>query len=343
MAGTLAWNPIRILIGGSARRDTGTAVAGAGMIDAVEGGASVVAAADGLTSAERLEPDSKEMPALDLALMDAAPLGVDDEMPVEQAELPLDDHQEKRAGRRKKATKAEKIAEHADAVAAAINAGTDPLDAMADELPPADLLTPSPPRNVDQSRAHLDAMGQKLMDALRTFKVDGQLVGRTTGPTVTQYEIEPSPGVESPLQFAEPRERPRPQHARRVDSYRRADSREGSGWCRSAESVGGDRRVPRHDRQQGLSADAARVADRTGTRSRGTCGHRRSREDAAPAHRRRDRFGEVRLREHARHVADLPPHAEDVALPDGRPEDGRAFRVQRPSASAPQGGHRQSR
>ena len=33
------------------------------------------------------------------------------------------------------------------------------------------------------------------MEALRTFKVDGQLVGRTTGPTVTQYEIEPSPGV----------------------------------------------------------------------------------------------------------------------------------------------------
>jgi S-DNA-T family DNA segregation ATPase FtsK/SpoIIIE len=80
-------------------------------------------------------------------------------------------------------------------VAAAINADTDPLDVMADELPPAELLTPAPARNVEQSRAHLDAMGQKLMDALRTFKVDGQLVGRTTGPTVTQYEIEPSPGV----------------------------------------------------------------------------------------------------------------------------------------------------
>ena len=38
-------------------------------------------------------------------------------------------------------------------------------------------------------------MGQKLIEALRTFKVDGQLVGRTTGPVVTQFEIEPSPGV----------------------------------------------------------------------------------------------------------------------------------------------------
>ena len=33
------------------------------------------------------------------------------------------------------------------------------------------------------------------MDALRTFKVDGELVGRTTGPVVTQFEIEPAPGV----------------------------------------------------------------------------------------------------------------------------------------------------
>ena len=33
------------------------------------------------------------------------------------------------------------------------------------------------------------------LDALRTFKVDGELVGRTTGPVVTQYEVEPAPGV----------------------------------------------------------------------------------------------------------------------------------------------------
>jgi S-DNA-T family DNA segregation ATPase FtsK/SpoIIIE len=56
-------------------------------------------------------------------------------------------------------------------------------------------LTPTPVRNADIGKAHLDAMGQKLMDALRTFKVDGILTGRTSGPTVTQYEIEPSPGV----------------------------------------------------------------------------------------------------------------------------------------------------
>ncbi len=38
-------------------------------------------------------------------------------------------------------------------------------------------------------------MGVKLMEALRTFKVEGELVGRTTGPVVTQFEVEPAPGV----------------------------------------------------------------------------------------------------------------------------------------------------
>ncbi len=194
MAGTLAWNPIRMIIGGSAKRAVAGVATDSEHADPAVVGSISATGADGLTRAEHLEPDSKEMPALDLALMDVATVETREER-VEQAELPLDEIVERKAAKKKKATKAEKVAEHAEAVAAAINAGTDPLDAMADELPPPELLTPGPARNTDLSRAHLDAMGQKLMDALRTFKVDGQLVGRTTGPTVTQYEIEPSPGV----------------------------------------------------------------------------------------------------------------------------------------------------
>src|SRR5437868_9909208 len=38
-------------------------------------------------------------------------------------------------------------------------------------------------------------MGIKLMDALRTFRVEGDLVGRTTGPAVTQFEVAPAAGV----------------------------------------------------------------------------------------------------------------------------------------------------
>ena len=79
-------------------------------------------------------------------------------------------------------------------IAAAIDA-TERPEATADELPPSDLLNMPPARNHDLGKRELDAMGAKLMDALRTFKVEGELVGRTTGPVVTQFEIEPAPGV----------------------------------------------------------------------------------------------------------------------------------------------------
>src|SRR5207248_660439 len=64
-----------------------------------------------------------------------------------------------------------------------------------DELPSPELLTPPPPKNADAGKRELDAMGAKLMDALRTFKVEGRLGDRTTGPVVTQFEIEPAAGV----------------------------------------------------------------------------------------------------------------------------------------------------
>src|SRR5213078_272575 len=64
-----------------------------------------------------------------------------------------------------------------------------------DELPPTSLMNEVPERYGDTGKAELDAMGIKLMEALRTFRVEGLLVGRTTGPAVTQFEIEPGPGV----------------------------------------------------------------------------------------------------------------------------------------------------
>ena len=68
-------------------------------------------------------------------------------------------------------------------------------DALEDRIPASDLLTPPPPGNVDVGRKEIDAMGVKLMEALRTFKVDGRLSGQTIGPVVTQFEVEPASGV----------------------------------------------------------------------------------------------------------------------------------------------------
>ncbi|HEU4828238.1 MAG TPA: DNA translocase FtsK [Gemmatimonadales bacterium] len=74
------------------------------------------------------------------------------------------------------------------------------LAAAADDeraLPPVELLDPPPAKDVDAGEAQLDRLGQSLLDTLRTFKVEGSIAGRTTGPVVTQFEVVPAPGVKA--------------------------------------------------------------------------------------------------------------------------------------------------
>ncbi len=69
----------------------------------------------------------------------------------------------------------------------------DPTDETA--LPPLDLLDPPPAHDRDAGQAELDRLGQVLLETLKTFKVEGSIAGRTTGPVVTQFEVVPAPGV----------------------------------------------------------------------------------------------------------------------------------------------------
>ncbi|HKW42211.1 MAG TPA: DNA translocase FtsK [Gemmatimonadales bacterium] len=62
-------------------------------------------------------------------------------------------------------------------------------------IPPIDLLTPAPPDDGDAGLAQIEQMGQKLIETLQTFRVEGSIAGRTVGPVVTQYEVAPGPGV----------------------------------------------------------------------------------------------------------------------------------------------------
>ncbi len=62
-------------------------------------------------------------------------------------------------------------------------------------LPPIELLAPPPAHDRDAGQAELDRLGQVLLETLRTFKVEGSIAGRTTGPVVTQFEVVPAPGV----------------------------------------------------------------------------------------------------------------------------------------------------
>ncbi len=172
MAATLSWNPIRAIVG----RGPDGPIDNADNEDDDE----AIAPTSRRRSAGQLppEPTPEEMPAVDFGLMNRG-ASVDD-----GATQP---------GEKKKREKKSQD----DRIAAAIDstASVSPAD---DELPSATLLSPAPMRNAESRKtdiAELDAMGDKLMDALRTFRVEGELRGRTTGPVVTQFEIEPASGV----------------------------------------------------------------------------------------------------------------------------------------------------
>jgi S-DNA-T family DNA segregation ATPase FtsK/SpoIIIE len=171
MAATLSWNPVRALVAPAPR--------GAEAAEEAEPAEGSAAAPRRREKRIPQEPTPEEMPALDVGLLTAEPI----EDPATRAE------------KKKKKTKADLASAHDERIAAAIDSTAYVALGVDEDLPSPDLLTPPPPRNVDLGNRELDAMGVKLMDALRTFKVEGELVGRTTGPVVTQFEIEPAPGV----------------------------------------------------------------------------------------------------------------------------------------------------
>ncbi len=190
MAVTLRWNPIRMLIG--RRQAVMGFVADEKVVDLD------TARGEEPKKRKRRQKEGTENP-VDLALsLEPSP----DEMPAiyDSGVAPLVDAAEavEEPKRKKKKSRAEAAEEHAADIAAAIASTADTSDSAGlanDELPSPELLTPAPSRNAEQGKRELDAMGTKLMEALHTFKVDGELVGRTTGPVVTQFEVEPAPGV----------------------------------------------------------------------------------------------------------------------------------------------------
>ncbi len=194
--GTLAWNPVLALF------DRAPKVA-----------AALTPQRDAALAALQMAPTPEEMPAIEdyMAPVLARDLKPTAKKPrkappiIEDAgddDDAWDDEDDARAGdsapavvlpiapKLKQATPSRE-----ERVTAAIEATAHADDDASSLLPPTSLLTEPPPRNLDANRRELDASGVRLMAALRTFRVEGQLVGRTTGPTVTQFEVEPAAGV----------------------------------------------------------------------------------------------------------------------------------------------------
>ncbi len=179
-AATLAWNPLRLLVGPTPVPPAGALTGAAELVERPGRRGKREKPFLAITAAERLEPTPEEMPAIEPALARDAR-----ETPVD--ELPSDRRRRLKAGKATAAEAAEQLA--------AEMAEPDVYDVPDETLPPADLLTPAPAKNAELGKRELDDAGAKLMAALRTFKVEGKLTGRTTGPTVTQFEVEPAAGV----------------------------------------------------------------------------------------------------------------------------------------------------
>lgn len=193
---TLRWNPIRLLIGPGRPQGAGTDQGDA--LPAAAGLAGGRGNTRKPSLAESLAPEPEEMPAIDPALArDVLGRELASRIP-ETKSAPVDEKPPaavRVTGER--SSKGKGKTAQSDQLEAALEAS---LDSQAeasygDDLPPTDLLSPAEVRNIDAGKRELDLAGDKLMAALRTFKVEGTLAGRTSGPTVTQFEIEPAAGV----------------------------------------------------------------------------------------------------------------------------------------------------
>jgi DNA segregation ATPase FtsK/SpoIIIE, S-DNA-T family len=173
---TLAWNPIRVLIGVRVHRPEVFEAVAAEPARARKKKKGIDAL---VVPAALLEPPPEEMPQIDPTFMQESAADIADDGA---------------RGKKRKKSRADLNAEHDERIAAAIDA-TDEGALADDDLPPPELLTPAAPRNPEFGKKELDAMGVKLIDALRTFRVEAEITGRTTGPVVTQFEVEPAPGV----------------------------------------------------------------------------------------------------------------------------------------------------
>lgn len=238
-AATLAWNPIRMIVGGgaAARAKESAPQSDTSHLDEyadneTEFNAKLVRRP---SIAEALAPDPNDLPSIDpsedfseLKRVTSKPYGIvdlsADKNPVVShegvnnnvgADDDLDDTDEygDEGGYSEDTDMAPAGAQTSAEASAAVAKPTSPslsqspsssgsieksgdTEAYADEeVPPTTLLSQIQGRNPDVGKRELDLAGERLIATLKTFKVEGTLVGRTTGPAVTQFEVAPAPGV----------------------------------------------------------------------------------------------------------------------------------------------------
>jgi DNA segregation ATPase FtsK/SpoIIIE, S-DNA-T family len=197
--GTLGWNPLRsvghgVRVSGDVAGRTARALADKGK-ELAEARSSKRAEEPEVEVAEPLpgmEPEWLE-PAEGASEVEPTAKVIDDEDEEESVpEASADDAPEPDAE-----TPPEGTGDETPAASTAEDDLPEPTDAgrIGHEVPPVDLL--SAPEELDRESMdrQLDELGRILVEKLRTFNVESELGGRTSGPMVTQFEVVPAPGV----------------------------------------------------------------------------------------------------------------------------------------------------
>ncbi|MFW5952260.1 MAG: DNA translocase FtsK [Gemmatimonadota bacterium] len=173
---TIGWNPLRSAADGTSRG----ARALRGAVQAVDPGAVSGRARRAFGVFRRERPAADQVPD-----PEAAPFPGDG-APAAGAAVPARPERNGKSMSRKSGSPAPLPASEFEG----------PMDAgPAGAAPPVDLLREKPERDPARTEQELDRLAGVLVDTLSTFKVDGRIVGRTTGPVVTQYEFAPAPGI----------------------------------------------------------------------------------------------------------------------------------------------------
>ncbi len=176
--GTLGWNPLRTVVrgvaagGGLAGRSAKTLAAKGKAVAEARAQAAREAAAAAATA-----PPEEETPLVE-------EVEEEESFPEPEPEVlpPPPGTPRKPRGRKRDIADEEGARTHA------------PVEAAVG-IPPMDLLTPPEQLDMAGMERQLDELGRILVEKLRTFNVQCELGGRTTGPVVTQFEIIPAAGV----------------------------------------------------------------------------------------------------------------------------------------------------
>jgi len=184
--GTLGWNPLRSLAHGMAQ---GTGVLARGARGLLSLGERLKAWWD-----ERSRDKLERTPPMDLLEGDGAVEGEDDFDDGAEAsdEEPYAEGPE--GGDEDRDDKGDGHEEDRDGG----SMRPDPFaegDLSETGLPPMEFMSAADDEHRHDMERELDALGEVLIEKLRTFNVEGEIGGRTTGPVVTQYEVIPAPGV----------------------------------------------------------------------------------------------------------------------------------------------------